>query len=187
MTRAHQRKKQPDLVRRTLLESAEKLALEHGMSGVTVQAVAKAAGVTKGGLFHHFATKQALINGIFAHMIEQLDAEIDAAMARDPEPHGRFTRAYLETTFGDPRIGTGGPWTSICLAMIAEPSFRRNYTEWYMRRLEQHRETDDTPALTIVRLAADGAWMAHLMSDDGFPMPDLAEIWARLIVMTKGR
>lgn len=187
MTSAHQRKKQPDFVRRKLLESAEKLALEHGMPGITIQAVAEAAGVTKGGLFHHFPTKQALINAVFAHMVEQLDVEIDAAMTRDPEPHGRFTRAYLETTFGDPRTGIGGPWTSLCLAMIAEPRFRQLYAEWYIRRLERHRETDDTPELTIVRLAADGAWMAHLMCDDGFPMPDLADTWARLIVMTKGR
>ncbi len=48
MATAYNRKKQPELVRRTLLDCAAKLALEQGLAAVTVQAVSHAAGVTKG-------------------------------------------------------------------------------------------------------------------------------------------
>ena len=54
MVNAHHRKKQPEQVRRTLLDCAARIAAEQGIANVTVQAVAEAAGVTKGGLFHHF-------------------------------------------------------------------------------------------------------------------------------------
>src|SRR5581483_4435078 len=51
---AYTRAKQPEQVRRALLDCAATIAMDHGVSGITVQAVAAAAGVTKGGLFHHF-------------------------------------------------------------------------------------------------------------------------------------
>ncbi|MGO7697024.1 TetR/AcrR family transcriptional regulator, partial [Rhizobium leguminosarum] len=58
------RKKQPDVVRQALLDCATKLALEHGLAAVSFQAVASAAGVTKGGLFHHFPYKRLLIGEV---------------------------------------------------------------------------------------------------------------------------
>ena len=56
----YKRKKQPEVVRRALLDQAARITLEQGLSKVTFQAVADAAGVTKGGLMHPFATKNAL-------------------------------------------------------------------------------------------------------------------------------
>ncbi|MDQ1833378.1 TetR/AcrR family transcriptional regulator [Massilia scottii] len=47
-----------------MLSCAAKIAVEEGQAGVTVQAVAQAAGVSKGGLFHHFANKQALVESM---------------------------------------------------------------------------------------------------------------------------
>jgi hypothetical protein len=49
MGNAYTRIKQPELVRRALLDHAAKLAVEQGLAAVTVQAVSDAAGVTKGG------------------------------------------------------------------------------------------------------------------------------------------
>ena len=85
MTQSHHRRKQPDLVRRNLLEHAMRLAESEGLSGVTVQAVAAAAGVTKGGLFHHFPSKQALIEAMFADVMARLDADIEAPHCRRQE------------------------------------------------------------------------------------------------------
>jgi DNA-binding transcriptional regulator YbjK len=60
MANPYHRQKQPEAVRRALLEQAARLAVEQGVAAVTVQAIADAAGVTKGGLTHHFPSKQAL-------------------------------------------------------------------------------------------------------------------------------
>ena len=79
---AYTRAKQPEQVRRALLDHAAAIAMDHGVSGITVQAVAAAAGVTKGGLFHHFGSKQALIEGLFADLLARVDAEIDALSKR---------------------------------------------------------------------------------------------------------
>src|SRR3546814_11007334 len=80
MSLSHQRKKQPELVRRSLIDCAARIVAEAGVGGATIQAVADAAGVTKGGLLHHFPSKQILIEALFADMLAQIDAPPDATL-----------------------------------------------------------------------------------------------------------
>lgn len=184
MATASRRKKQPELVRRALLDCAAKLALEQGLASVTVQAVCDAAGVTKGAMFHHFASKQALIDAVVAELLQKLDADIEKAMARDTLAHGRFTRAYVTVTLDDLMLNQSSQWTALYISSLTEPSLRRVTAEWFARFVERHRATDDDPTLEIVRLAADGVWLAGLLREDGGPMPDLASLRERLVAMT---
>ncbi|OHV17185.1 TetR family transcriptional regulator [Methylorubrum extorquens] len=185
MATAYHRKKQPELVRRTLLDCAAKLALEQGLAAVTVQAVSHAAGVTKGALFHHFASKQALVKGVVADLIAQLDADIDAAMAKDSEPYGRYTRAYVDITLHDPMMTEGSQWAALHISILAEPALRRIVSDWFAERLRRHRDTDGDADLEFVRLAADGAWIAYLVREKPTdPVPELGALRARLIAMT---
>lgn len=183
MTSTLHPRKQPAFVRRKLLDCAVRLAFEHGPAGLTIQAVSDAAGVTKGGLFYHFPSKQALIEGIFDTLTERLDADVDAAMARDPSPRGSFTRAYVEAVFADPAVGQENRTAALYLSALADSGVRRLHAEWIARRLERHRDTDDAPALEIVRLAADGAWHACLLHAAGGPLPDMVALRGRLLAM----
>lgn len=185
MTSAHTRKKQPDLVRRTLLDCAAKLAVEHGTAAVTIQAVAAAAGVTKGGLFHHFPNKRALIEAVILDLLEQFSAEIDARMAEDAVPYGRFTRAYVDVTFGTEGFGINSPMAAMALSMMADPLMARSWSEWLTERLGRHKHTDSAPMLDIVRLAADGAWTAHITGVGGPPFTAPDELRLRLLALTQ--
>lgn len=184
MASAHTRKKQPELVRRTLLDCAAKLALEHGTAAVTVQAVADAAGVTKGGLFYHFPNKQALIEAVILDLLEQFSAEIDARMAEDAVPYGRFTRAYVDVTFGPHGFGINSPMAAMALSMAADPLMSREWSRWLTERLARHKDTDSAPILEIVRLAADGAWTAHITGVGGPPFSAPDELRQRLHALT---
>lgn len=162
MTEGLHRKKQPEVVRRNLIYHAMRLAENEGLTGVTVQAVATAAGVTKGGLFHHFPSKQALIEAVFADTLARLDADIDAHIASDSKKQGCFTRAYVETMLANKTFGLGTAWSHLAASMIMEPPLRLLWSSWLQSRLDHHRDTDATPVLEVVRLAADGAWLAYL-------------------------
>lgn len=89
-------------MRRALLDSAASIAALQGFAAVTMQTVAAAANVTKGGLIHHFPNKQALVEAMALDQLDQLDASIDGYIAADPENHGRFTRAYVMASL-DPK------------------------------------------------------------------------------------
>ncbi|TFF22102.1 TetR/AcrR family transcriptional regulator [Jiella endophytica] len=178
------RRKQPEVVRRRLLDCAEALAVERGLAGITVQAVADAAGVTKGGLFHHFPTKQALVEGMVADLLHRLDREIDAAIEKDPEPRGSFTRAYVDSVFVGREFGFDTPWAALSVAMVAEPHLRRLWAGWLDERQHRHQDTDDDPMLEVVRLAVDGAWLSVTIRE-GEAASDIAELRQRLIGLTR--
>lgn len=158
------RRKDPQKVRATLLERTAAIIAEQGLARVTVEAVAKAAGVTKGGLFHHFPNKQALIDGVVDTMIVDADAMVDQLMADDPEPHGRFTRALLMGVLGDPKAmrPAGAAPRTLCLAMLADPVLQRRWAGWIEGRVARHAETDDNLPCAMVRLASDGIWLSAL-------------------------
>lgn len=179
-----ERRKEPEKVRAALIDAAAQLIAENGMARLTVDAVAKAAGVTKGGLFHHFSTKNELIQGVLNAMIAFAGEQLDAAMAEDPEPHGRFTRAYLNGVFKDKRLNGKTSSRTLCMAMLADPDLQYSWSSWVAQQIARHAETDDNPRCALVRLAADGAWLNSLMQP-GIPPPLPVEVHRTLIELTK--
>ncbi|QGG89667.1 TetR family transcriptional regulator [Agrobacterium sp. MA01] len=164
---AHHRKKQPEQVRRALLDCAAQIAAEQGASAITIQAVAERAGVTKGGLLHHFDSKQALLAAVFEDLLDKMDQEIDRTLADDPASRGRFTRAYVRACFSDRLLGDRSLWGALSVAIVSEPALRALWSAWLDGRMARHAETDGDPRLVAVRLAADGVWLADMMEKAG--------------------
>lgn len=63
MSEAHHRSKQPDQVRAELLRVAIELIVSEGYESLTLDKVAKRAGVSKGGLQYRFSSKAVLLRG----------------------------------------------------------------------------------------------------------------------------
>lgn len=161
MTAAHTRPKDPKRIRQALIDSAGKLAVKRGLLAVSVQQISEAAGVTKGAFFHHFPSKQALIDCLIADLMTSLDAEIDARMTADPEPNGRFTRAYVRMIV-DGEFQTES-WLSVWGSLFASPGLGATWIKWFGDRLETHGDTDAGVHLEAVRFAADGFWLGQLV------------------------
>ncbi|SDF20325.1 TetR/AcrR family transcriptional regulator [Limimaricola pyoseonensis] len=172
----------PERTRQALLDCALRLALERGLAGLSLQQVARAAGVTKGGLFHHFASRDALLEAMARDFLDRLDAEIDARLAADPAREGRFTRAYVAAMLGGEVLGEAAPFAAPALAMLAEPGLREVWSGWIAGRLARHADTDGGTRLAMIRLAADGAWLAHVT--DASQGPSARESLAELLRMS---
>lgn len=147
-----------------LLDAAAEVLLSDGADSLTLEAVAKRAGVSKGGLFYHFPTKQALV----AAMVDRLIGAFDEALAAAGDRPGDFLRAYVAATVPERHPGAHSPADRITVAMLAgvlvDPEgltpLRDRYQAW------QERLTSDgiDPAVaTVVRLAVDGWWAARLL------------------------
>ena len=158
MLNAYQRKKEPEVVRQRILESAVQLATENGVAGMSIQAVATMAGVSKGGVFHHFANKQLLIETMLTEVIRKLDFEIEALFQVDATAYGSFTRAYIETTLTSESFGMQSLWGALTMTLITDRTFSQLWTGWMHDRLQRHAATDSDMNLSILRYAADGVW-----------------------------
>ncbi len=172
MSIAHHRKKQPEQVRQQLLQVAARLAYDHGLGNITLDAVSQAAGVSKGGLLHHFPNKMALLNGLFDDMTEKFDTAIADAMRSDPVSQGRFTRAYVSTVFAfdeaeaktaETETGDAHAWRVLTIALLAEPSLRDRWRQWVADRADEYIGTDSSADCQLARFAADGIWLADLL------------------------
>lgn len=163
MPTAHKRKKQPEIVRSKLIECAVRIITEQGPNAVTIQAVADAAGVTKGGLLHHFKNKNQLNKAVSRYFIDQLDTELSKLMAEDPVEYGRFTRAYINTIRKDVASGQEEQWTSFAFYALSEPQLKSMYNEWMKEKQRLHRNTDSDQLLQVLRYATDGIWFEILM------------------------
>lgn len=66
-----------------ILEAALDIVREEGTHKLTIDAVAKAAGISKGGVLHHFSTKEALISGTVRYGVADLYCELKQHEAVD--------------------------------------------------------------------------------------------------------
>lgn len=87
-------------VRGKVCLAAIKLAADEGILAVTLDGVAKAAGLSKGGLIYHFPSKELLLKGMVAHFGQQVEELLQTRMEQDPEPRFRLARTFLDCAFG---------------------------------------------------------------------------------------
>ena len=93
-----------------LVAAARPLFAEHGYGAVSTDQIARAAGVTRGALYHQFSGKEEL----FAAVVDQVEAEIAARIGAD--------LATTVTTDPDALIGAN---IDAFLAACAEPDVHR--------------------------------------------------------------
>ncbi len=69
-----------------ILDSAVALFAEQGYDGTSVAQVIGRAGVAKGGFYHHFASKEALLYEVYGDLIGRQLAAMDEILARGLPP-----------------------------------------------------------------------------------------------------
>src|SRR2546421_1237971 len=76
-----------------LLNAAEEVVVRDGVGNLTLEAVAKQANVSKGGLLYHFPSKSDLVIAIVEKLARHCESK--QASADDDHEAGAFTRAYV--------------------------------------------------------------------------------------------
>ncbi|MVN87168.1 TetR family transcriptional regulator [Deinococcus sp. HMF7620] len=157
------RSRQPDLTRTALLQAARQVVQDQG-AALSLDAVARAAGVSKGGLLHHFPSKDMLLQALALALVEQFREELDAAYARECADHGQrpgaWLRAYITLTFEDSEKDMA---LHRALAPLTEqPTLMQALTDAQTFLLDQAEADGLSPGVAhAVRLACDGYWLAE--------------------------
>ena len=74
------------LTRASLVDVAEDLFSQQGYASTSLDAIVSGAEVTKGALYHHFSSKQALFEAVFERLEEAASTDISAAMEDVADP-----------------------------------------------------------------------------------------------------
>lgn len=85
--------------RRQILEVAGQAVLRRG-ANVSLADIAREAGITKGGLMHHFRSRDELMAGLVEHVVHQIWEEVMAHVDITENRPGKFTRGYVRALTG---------------------------------------------------------------------------------------
>jgi len=169
-----------------VLSAAEQVVIRDGVANLTLEAVAREAGMSKGGLLYHFRSKSELIIAIVDRLGKRCESEHAKSLSEAQPPKGAFTRAYIAARASGPDPQK----RPFLTALLAAAGTNQDYLEPIRERARKWQsmlESDgiDPATATVIRLAIDGLCLCSLF---GLPVPDgdlRQDVIQKLIDMTK--
>ncbi|MBV9514294.1 MAG: TetR family transcriptional regulator KstR2 [Mycobacteriaceae bacterium] len=86
---------QPGSRRDELLDLAATMFAERGLRATTVRDIADAAGILSGSLYHHFASKEQMVDEVLRGFLEWLFERYQHIIDTEPNPLERFKGLFL--------------------------------------------------------------------------------------------
>ena len=157
-------------VRERILVAAEKVVAEIGAARMTLDGVAQAAGVSKGGLLYHFPSKEALFGALAKRYVEGMADCVEQAKTGVGETGGRDLKACIVGILEQqPRakiVGMGAAMFAAAANDLTLLEVIRQRIAQYMRQIEN--SDVDFARAAIVTLAIDGLIMRESLRISSF-------------------
>lgn len=161
----------------TMLNAAEAVILRQGIASMTLDAVAAEAGISKGGLLHHFPSKDRLIEALVTRSAANWRTRFLAAHERQPEGPGRMTRALLKDCLTDSESWTEQlrrSTSAVFAALAQNPALIEPMRTVYADLRQRIAEDGLPPGVGEAVVAAiDGLWLDWVL---GFVPLDQAHV-----------
>ncbi len=171
--------------RTRLVDAAMATIHAQGLVGLTLDGVAKAAGVSKGGLLHHYPSKDALVEAILRRLFADFEARVGHYLEREPAAPGRSLRAYVRATFDEDPLPL--ELGAVLLVAAAENEallrlIREDASGWQRRFLD-----DGVPPAraAVIRQAADASWSERLLGVAPADRADRLAVMEELLKLTE--
>ncbi|AQR77011.1 TetR/AcrR family transcriptional regulator [Paenibacillus larvae] len=171
--------------RQHILDAACRIVKELGAVHLTLDAVAKEARVSKGGLLYHFPSKEALIQEMITHMDEKYLKNVEALSRQDKESRGNWSRAYAIETFNQVE-GDKDIFPALLAGIATSPDSLEPLKQTY-GHLRKRLEDDGIDPLksNLIRLASDGLWFSELFGLDPLEPYMRSKVLEELIRLSK--
>jgi AcrR family transcriptional regulator len=164
-----------------LLQAAARVVERQGSAQLTLEAVASEAGLSKGGLLYHFPTKQALIEAMVEHLVEEFSQDVEARRRG-----GAFLPAYIRATFDyHPQLSVA---SVLAAALSHDPPLleplQKGFEAWRQAALA---DPGPPPRADLIRLAVDGLWFTELFCLAPMTRKDRRQLEQELLALCQER
>ena len=159
--------------RRTVVETAGRLFREHGVKGVGLAELMGAAGLTHGGFYKQFKSKDELVLEACGHAldtgVDTWTRLVDRAKAGDGDPLAALVHHYLSPAHRD-RVGTGCALPGLGPdAVRHDPALRERFgsaIEAYAGILQQAMGAGADDALAALSTMVGALLLSRMVDDD---------------------
>lgn len=160
-----------------ILDAVEAVVDAHGPVGLTLDAVALQAGVSKGGLMYHYPNKEALLSALVDRYVELFRFKLEQIKESLPDKPGREVLAFVlasSTAFANHKLPA-----ALFAVQLHYPVLMEKIRDLRSRQFERMREDGIPPYRAMaVALAADS-----LLFMDAAGMAFIDEATRKLLVV----
>lgn len=155
--------RKPTITREGLLEIAEGIVRVDGAAGLTVEALAKAAGISKGGVQYSFSSKDDLVRALverWTHQFDTLLGEMDGV------PPAELIRKYIKVMRGS-QAAMNAKMAGLMIAYIQSPQNLMETRQWYRSMFERlGGAAGDAQVARVAMLAVEGLFLLRIAGID---------------------
>lgn len=169
-----------------VLDAAEAIVAADGAAGLTFDAVARAAGITKGGVQYCFGTKENLIRSMIERWGSTFEAEVMAHAGNDRSPQSVIRGHLLATRDSDEAEYSRS--AVMMTALLQSPEQVAASRVWYTHRLaglDMDKAEDRQAALAF--LAGEGAFLLKAFGLIDITEAQWAALFADMLTLAGGR
>jgi len=170
--------------REAMLDAAQDVVLEGGAGKLTLDAVARRAGVSKGGVMYNFPTKEALLKAMVERLVEHnrhAHAQVTASL---PDRPGRSLKAYVMNSVQaldvDDRVSG-----ALLAALNSDRALLAPVAEYFHGRFAKLVQDVPFEQAALVYLATEGLWMQELLQLSPFTAKQRAQMVRALVRMAE--
>lgn len=145
--------------RNAVLDAAEAVIRDKGINGLTIEAVARAGGISKGGVQYCFGSRDAMVRAMVQRWEGEFDAEVAAIPGNDGSVAGQV-RAHVAAT-AQSGLASADRAAVMLAAMSASADQRTEARAWYTSRLREIAASPqpDRDGLRLAFLATEGVFL----------------------------
>lgn len=171
-----------DEVRNRILEAVNRVVATKGVGKTTVDAIAREAGMSKGGVLHYFSSKQDMLLGIVDLYEERFLARRDQLAATLPPTPHRLLKATVTLMIED--FDSTFPGTT---SMLDNTAVRKRVGVMKRRFFEEiSAGIYNSEMVALVLYALDGMWMNFQFNPMAIPVPVHRRALTALVNLVNG-
>ncbi|MEJ2629629.1 MAG: TetR/AcrR family transcriptional regulator [Acidihalobacter sp.] len=158
--------RKPTISRDGLLDVAEELVREQGGSALTIGALAKAAGISKGGVQYSFASRDDLVRSLIDRWTSRFDAMLDDAATDGPVD---FIRSYIAATRTSQQA-MDAKIAGLMVSYLENPEHLKETRDWYRGIFDRLAgASSNAQAARVAFLAVEGLFLLRIngIDEDG--------------------
>ncbi|MEH7321147.1 TetR/AcrR family transcriptional regulator [Priestia megaterium] len=174
-----------ELKRDLILKAAIEFILEKDFNDLTLEAVAKQAGISKGGLLYHFPNKEALLAGLTQHIFEEFITLFKEKANQDPFEKGKWSRALVELSKWDLEHNSKLNIGVLAQSLLDHDTSKAIDTNYQYVQDKIEEDVINPVTATIIRLAIDGLYYSELLNVAPIEKELREKVLNELLNMTK--
>ncbi|WP_413714070.1 TetR/AcrR family transcriptional regulator [Serratia marcescens] len=141
-----------------VMNVAERIIINEGISALTIGYLAKRSGISKGGAQYIFENKENLVNEVFKRLTSRYEESIskvaDGALSASDRIKANITLTFQDSKENSARVA------GLTSAILREPIYMNLYKKWYASMYsELDTSTHEGRLLRLKLLATEGAYM----------------------------